>query len=444
MQLDDTIAAVATALGRAGLAVVRISGPEAAVVLGKCFRRPRGAALRPGRAHFGHVVDPATGDPIDEAMAWFRPRPNTYTREPFAEISCHGGEVAPRVVLGAVLAAGARAAEPGEFTLRAFLNGRIDLAQAEAVLDVVEARTAAQLRLARSAMSGALSARVGELRRQAIQLLAQLAATIDFPDDAVPEATVADAVRHLVDDAEELLRGADHGELIRTGARVAIAGPPNAGKSTLMNALLGRERAIVAPTPGTTRDTLEETLSVDGIPLVLIDTAGLRSADDPVERIGVERSAAAVAQADALLLVLDGSRPADRELHAAIEGLHPTVVALNKSDLGTRLDAAELGLVAPAVMISALEKANLGRLLSTLRERLAPGGMATEAILANSRHVALVREAQGYLAELLHAPYADQMAAGLEAAVDALGRITGETTTDDLLAAIFSRFCIGK
>jgi tRNA modification GTPase len=379
---------------------------------------------------------------VDEAMACLMPPPHTYTREAVAEVHCHGGAVAPRRVLAVVLASGARIAEPGEFTLRAFLNGRLDLARAEAVLDVVEARTDAQLRLAFSGLGGRLSERVRAIRGRAIELLAELTATIDFPEDDVPEHTLRPRVHTLNTELTELLATADHGALIRSGIRVAIVGPPNAGKSTLLNALLGRERAIVSPTPGTTRDTIEESVNLDGVPLVLVDTAGLRLSDDAIERSGVGRSQAEMRSADLIVLVLDGSAPAE-----AIPELprQPDLVVANKADLPSRLSTQALDLDAPVVAVSALTGLNLDE----LRRRLVPSrpALSDEAVVANERHRALLEEARSHLAALLDDRYVhfpDQTAARLAAAVDALGQITGETATEELLTAIFSRFCIGK
>jgi len=449
--LNDTIAAIATAAGPAGVAVIRISGAEAAVVLARCFRRPGGRAVRPRRLHYGRVVDPTTDEAIDEALACYLPPPHTYTREPVAELHCHGGAVAPRRVLSAALAAGARAAEPGEMTLRAFVNGRLDLAQAEAVLDVVQARTEAQMRLAQLGLGGALSASVGALRKRALDVLAQLTATIDFPEDEPSEADVAEPLRTLVEEIDRLLATADQGALLRAGARVAIVGPPNAGKSTLLNALLGRDRAIVAPTPGTTRDTLEDAVNLDGLPVVLVDTAGLRDSADPLERVGVDRARMAAEAADARLLVVDRSAPLDARAIAALPR-RPDLVALNKADLPRRLSGAELalGVEVPIVEVSALTGEGLVELRRALVERVGWRAETAEGalVVANARHVGLLREARGHLEAALRAYYvdgpADAQAAAVAAAVDALGRITGENVTDELLAAVFSRFCIGK
>jgi tRNA modification GTPase len=456
MQLGDTIVALATAPGPAGLAIVRVSGPDAFAVVARCFRRPRGRALHPRHLHYGQIVDPTSGEILDEGMACLLPAPHTYTAEASAEIHCHGGSVAPRRVLAAILAAGARSAEPGEFTLRAFLNGRLDLTQAEAVLDVVEARTDAQMRLALSGLRGDFATEVRNIRRLTMDTLAQLAATIDFPEDDVPEVDLHAAIEASRQAIADLLATADRGELLRTGARIALIGPPNSGKSTLLNRLLGRDRAIVASTPGTTRDTIEDSVNVDGIPLTFVDTAGLRDTVDPVESVGVGRARSALATADRVVLILDGSVPLEPDVARLIGTLSraPDLIALNKADLGTTIspdDLARAGAFGAAmVAISALTGQGMAQFEKAFTAVLHRDGatVADEILVANARHRSLLAEALDHLTVLLDSHHAavppDAQAASLAAAIEALGQITGETATDQLLAAIFSRFCIGK
>jgi len=307
------------------------------------------------------------------------------------------------------------------------------------------------MRLAQLGLGGQLSARVRALRQRALDVLAQLTATIDFPEDELPEADVASALRTLVEEIDRLLATADQGALLRAGARVAIVGPPNAGKSTLLNALLGRDRAIVAPTPGTTRDTIEDAVNLDGLPVVLVDTAGLRDSGDLVERIGLDRARQAASSSDAVLLVVDRSAPLDTRAVAALPR-RPNLVALNKADLPRRLSGTELPLGAevPVVEVSALTGEGLGELRRALVERVGWHAETAEGalVVANARHTGLLRETRGHLEAALRTCYVggpiDARAAAVAAAVDALGRITGESVTDELLAAIFGRFCVGK
>jgi tRNA modification GTPase len=307
--LDDTIAAIATSIGHSGIGIVKVSGPEAYPIAQRLFRSARGLTeLLPHHLHYGHIIDPATGLPVDEALVTFMPEPRTYTRQDIVEIQAHGGIVPLRRILQLTLSLGARLAEPGEMTLRAFLNGRLDLAQAEAVLDVIEAKTEAALRVANEQLNGALSAQVAEVRRALLHPLAFLEASIDFVEDEIPPQDVVGPLNEVLTRLQKLLQSADHGLIYRQGVRVAIVGRPNVGKSSLLNALLRGNRAIVTDIPGTTRDTLEETVNVSGIPLVLVDTAGIRAeVTDKVERIGVDRSRAALARADVALMVIDGN-----------------------------------------------------------------------------------------------------------------------------------------
>jgi tRNA modification GTPase len=442
----DTIAAPATAPGEAGIAVIRVSGPEALAAAGALFDRP----LRDRRTVFGHVRDPETGEVVDEAVGILMRAPRSFTREDVVELHCHGSALVMQRVMALLLRRGVRAAEPGEFTLRAFLSGRIDLARAEAVLDVIQARTHAAQRVAMASLRGRVSAAVGEIREDLLAALAYLVARIDFPDEDVPEEDVAPALERAARAIERLLAGAQTGALYRTGARVALIGPPNAGKSSLLNRLLREDRAIVTPVAGTTRDTLAEAMNLHGIPVVLTDTAGLSASAEPIEAMGVERTRRAAADADALLIVLDRSRPAPvivSELVALAEG-RPALVALNKSDLPPAL--ASDGLPAPVVTVSALRGDGIDALETALYELLtrqaAPG--EAEVLIANPRHGAALDRALAQIRAALEGLSCslaeDFISIDVRAALDALGEITGETAGDDVLDAIFKRFCIGK
>jgi tRNA modification GTPase len=403
---------------------------------------------------------------IDEVLAAFMRAPRTYTREDVVEISAHGGPLVLRRILELALAAGARTAQPGEMTLRAFLNGRVDLAQAEAVMALINAETDAGHRLALRQLQGELSAEVGAARGHAMDAMVRIEASIDFPEEEVPPPDPAD-LAGLIADArqiiERLLAGADRGRVLREGLRAALVGRPNVGKSSLLNALLRTERAIVTPVAGTTRDTVEEKALIGGLAVQLVDTAGLTPSDDPVERIGVERSRAAARSADLLLLVLDGAEPLTAldetvatELHelteSESEGARPAILVLNKADLPCQLSeetARALWPGAPLVATSTLTDDGL----ATLEEQIATlalGGttQAGDTLVSSARHKDALRRGleniQAAEATLADGLPLDFVAIDLRAALEALGEITGETATADLLDRIFAEFCIGK
>lgn len=449
--LDDTIAAIATPVGTGGIGIVRLSGPEAYAVLQRLFSRPDD--LAPRQLTYGYVVDPDAGERVDEVLVAYMPAPRTYTRQDVVEIDCHGGPAPLRRVLDLCLAHGARLAGPGEFTLRAFLNGRIDLAQAEAVADLVAAKTDAGLRLAVAQLDGRLSSQVQGVRGRLLDALAWVEASIDFAEDEVPPYEIDPDLRFAQGILSDLLAGAERGLVYRHGIRTAIVGQPNVGKSSLLNALLRVERAIVTPVPGTTRDTLEETLNLHGIPLVLVDTAGIRAeTHDLVEGMGVERSRAALAQADLALLVVDGNRAlddGDRNI-AALVGTNPAIVVVNKTDLPTVVRVDDLLDGASCVEISALTGAGIDDLERAIEATVFSGRVvASDAVLVGSpRHRDVLRRALEHVGAAIEARRTgmplDFCSIGLRSAVNALGEITGETASEALLETIFSRFCIGK
>ncbi|HEX6796353.1 MAG TPA: tRNA uridine-5-carboxymethylaminomethyl(34) synthesis GTPase MnmE [Ktedonobacterales bacterium] len=473
--LDDTIAAIATPPGAGGIGIVRISGPDA-FAIGLWLFRAADHAYRetPPPSHlltYGHAIEPQSGEALDEVLAAFMRAPRTYTREDVVELHAHGGPLLLRHILAAALAAGARAARPGEMTLRAFLHGRLDLAQAEAVMALINAESDAGRRLALRQLEGALSAAIGRARTGAEEALTAIEASVDFPEEEVPEPE-RDALARLIGASEaevrRLLAGAEHGRVLAEGLRVAIVGRPNVGKSSLLNALLRSERAIVTPIAGTTRDTIEERAALDGLALHLVDTAGLSPSEDPIERIGVERSRAAARTADLLLFVLDGSAPLDaldhraaddlralRDTAQAEDGAHalaPVLVAVNKADLPqvvTVANAAALWPAAPIVHTSAVAVGGTEALERTIAA-LAGGGQAASesALVSSARHADALRRAAEALAEARAALGAgiplDLISVDLRAALDALGEVTGETATADLLDRIFAAFCIGK
>jgi tRNA modification GTPase len=450
----DTIAAIATPLGQGGIAMIRLSGPQALAVADASFR-PAAKFSKPSAApthtiHFGRVV--RRGLVVDEALLSVMRAPRTFTREDVVEITCHGGLLLAKLVLDTVLENGARLAEPGEFTRRAFLNGRIDLAQAEAVADLIEARTELAAAAAEEQLAGELSRRINLLRDDLMKILAHIEAHLDFPDEDIAPDTRAKLLERLqaaLNFMDMLLRTANEGRLLRRGIRAAIIGRPNVGKSSLLNQLLGQERAIVSPQPGTTRDTIEETANVRGVPVVFIDTAGLREAADDIEAEGVKRSHKALAAAELILLVLDGSEPAgefDQQLLTEYAGRKRLLVS-NKADLPRRLHLPD-GLAATEVCC--LTGAGVEELKDAIKRMVWAGGIPSEMlqVMINSRHEDALRRgreaAERAVAALRANLGLELVALDLRLAANAVGEIVGKTTTEDLLDSIFSQFCIGK
>lgn len=453
--LADTIAAIATPLGEAGIALIRISGPDALSVAEKCFRPMGKKSLLPTAApshtiHFGHVM--RRDRVVDEVLLSVLRAPRTFTREDVVEITCHGGLLPAKLVLDAVLAGGARLAAPGEFTRRAFLNGRIDLAQAEAVADLIHSRTELAVAAANEQLAGKLSLRLNTLRDDLMNILAHIEAHIDFPDEDIAPDTRAQLLRRLESALafiDGLLRTAGDGRILRRGIRAAIVGRPNVGKSSLLNQLLGHERAIVSPTPGTTRDTIEETASIRGLPVVFIDTAGLRESADDIEIEGIRRGRNALASAELILHVVDRSEPlhpADAALLAEL-GARKFLLVANKADLPPRL---KLPVGAAPLEICARTGAGIEQLKDAIKEKVWAGQIHAEMLEAmiNSRHEDALRRAQAGLERTRDALNSglslDLAALDLRIAVNAAGEIVGHTATEDLLDAIFSQFCIGK
>ena len=453
--LDDTIAAIATPLGAGGVGIVKLSGAEALPIVRQIFRPLHELKkFKPRYLHFGHIVRPETGQPVDEVLVAYMPSPHSYTRQDVVEIQAHSGIVPLQTILHLVLSLGARLAEPGELTLRAFLNGRLDLTQAEAVLDVIQAKTEAGLRLAAQQLGGVLSSQVSQVRQKLVHVLAYLEATIDFVDEDIPLEDVTPSLQEALAETKKLIATAAQGLIYRQGVRAAIVGKPNVGKSSLLNALLRGERAIVTAIPGTTRDTLEETANLGGIPLVLVDTAGIRTrASDLVEQIGIERSRAALAQADLALLVVDRSQElteADWEIERLVRG-KPALLVLNKADLPqSQLIPAPFLPDAIRVSMSALTGQGLDDLETTIISQITGGEVVTAdtPLVSNPRHKALLIRAVEHTQTAIQAQRErlspDLVSIDVREAVDALGQITGETATEDLLNAIFSKFCIGK
>jgi tRNA modification GTPase len=456
--LDDTIAAIATPLGEGGLAVIRISGPQALAVADRCFTpsgpaSPRLTTVPTHTLHYGHVT--REGRKVDEALAAVMLKPRTFTREDVVELTCHGGVLSAKLVLDAALAAGARLAEPGEFTRRAFLHGRLDLAQAEAVADLIHSRTELALRAAGEQLAGKLSQRINELREAMITTLAHVEAHIDFPDEDISPHTKDQLIVRLesgVAFMEQLLRTADEGRILRRGVRAAIVGRPNAGKSSLLNQLLGQDRAIVSPIPGTTRDTIEETANIRGIPVVFIDTAGLREGGDEIEIEGIRRSRESLERAEFILHVLDVSEPltnADEKHFAEFAG-KKRVIVRNKTDLPARLQLPPAEPLPPIVDVCCLSGAGIEALKDAIKQLVWSGDINMDMlqVMINSRHQDALNRARAATLRTLDAlrtgESLDLVAVDLRIAVNAVGEIVGKTTTEDLLDKIFSQFCLGK
>jgi len=451
---SDTIAAIATPLGQGGVAMIRLSGPQALTIADASFR-PAGAFLKPSASpthtiHFGHIVRRCRV--VDEVLVGVMRAPRTFTREDVVEITCHGGLLPAKLVLDTVLENGARLAGPGEFTRRAFLNGRIDLTQAEAVADLIQARTELAAAAAQEQLAGKLSQRIHLLRDDLMKILAHIEAHLDFPDEDIAPDTRGKLLERLQSALvfmDELLRTANEGRLLRRGIRAAIIGRPNVGKSSLLNQLLGQERAIVSPVPGTTRDTIEETANVRGVPVVFIDTAGLREAADAIEAEGVRRSHSALAAAELILHVLDGSEPAgDFDQHLLTEFTdRKRLLVRNKADLPRRLHLPD-GLA--AIDVCCLTGTGVEELKDAIKGVVWAGGIPSEMlqVMINSRHEDALRrgrEAVERAAAALRGQMGLELVAlDLRLAANAVGEIVGKTTTEDLLDSIFSQFCIGK
>ncbi len=454
--INDTIAAVATSAGESGIGILRISGPGALLVADRVMRLKSGkrpSAARTYTLHYGWVVQGE--ELIDEAILTVMRAPRSYTREDVAEISVHSGLIPLRRCLELVLANGARLAEPGEFTRRAFLNGRIDLAQAEAVLDIIHSKTDAALKNSVEQLKGALSARIGRVYGQLLAALAELEAGIDFPDDAGATdcRALSLSLERALGSLEEMLEESKYGRVLREGMRAVICGKPNVGKSSLLNALLKEERCIVTPIAGTTRDTIEEVIDIKGIPLRIADTAGLIEPRDMIERKAISRSTQYIRNADVVILVFDGSRPLSGEDLAVIKkvGRKRAIAVVNKTDLRQRLCREELRKKFPVLVeISAKRSHNLKELEEALVSGLGEKGpgLGEAGLVANARHIARVRDAQKSVAaakrSLDNKVFPELIAQDIRDALRSLDEILGRSSSEELLDKIFSEFCIGK
>lgn len=456
---ESTIAAISSPIGEGGVAVIRISGGESHSIAGKIFVPAGKSGFSERKLCFGKIIDPETGGTVDEVLCVVMSSPDTYTGEDIAEIHSHGGHMVPRKILEILIGLGATLAAPGEFTQRAFLNGKMDLAQAEAVSDIISAQTEKSLRYAEAQLEGTLSGKVNELKDQILDVLAEIEANLDFPEediDPIARNRLKEASGSVEKELSALIDSYDTGRMFRDGVTMVILGKPNVGKSSILNCLLETQRAIVSPIAGTTRDFIEERINVGGIPLVITDTAGIRDTEDRIEKLGVELSLKKAEESEFVLVVLDQSTELDaldrKILKTAAKKKH--LVVINKMDLEEKLERPKLRRILgrkKPVETSALAKEGIVRLRQSMFETLAGSPRdsdASELVLTNLRHKKSMEKARDQLRmflELLERnEYPEILSIELRNSMNSLGEVTGEVTTEDLLGRIFSRFCIGK
>ncbi len=455
MDTDDTIAAISTPMGNGGIGIVRLSGSRAIEIADTVFRSSKKKRLSQSPSHrilFGHIIDDQSEETIDEVLVSVMKAPNTYTRDDVVEINCHGGAIPLRRILDLLLKKGARLADPGEFTQRAFLNGRIDLAQAEAVMDVIHSLTVQSQKVAMEQLKGGLSGKIDTIRNSLIELTAFVEAHIDFPEEDITPPSLMEMnamAQNIHQPLKELIESARYGLILREGLKTAIIGRPNVGKSSLLNALLQHDRAIVTDVPGTTRDVIEEYLNIQGLPLKIMDTAGIRAVKNRAEEEGVKRSLRLLDNADLVLLVLDGGKAlhkADKELIDRTDSAN-TIVVINKADLPQKLKPETVSLA--SVKISAKKETGLDTLENRIAEMALQGrSQLSTDIVTNARHVRALEKAYSSMESFLEGVERKEspefLSVELRDALDAIGDILGITTPEDILNHIFSNFCIGK
>ncbi|ACD54091.1 MULTISPECIES: tRNA uridine-5-carboxymethylaminomethyl(34) synthesis GTPase MnmE [Clostridium] len=456
MREFDTICGIATPIGEGGVSIIRISGSKALDIISKIFVGKNNIDLKQMKTYtmrYGHIIEFESKDVIDEVIISYMKGPHSYTTEDIIEINCHGGVISTNSVMNQVIKAGARVAEPGEFTKRAFLNGRIDLSQAEAVIDIIKAKTDLSMKSALMQSGGALSMQIKEIRQYLLNTLALIEYGVDFTeDDEDIDDTlvlrVKDGIKTTILKVRELLKGADEGKIIRDGLNVVIIGKPNVGKSSLLNVLLKEKRAIVTDIPGTTRDIIEEYLNIDGIPIKITDTAGIRETEDTVEKIGVERSREKIEEADLIILILDSSRDLEEEDKEIINTIKDKnhIVLLNKTDLDRKIADIDLD---NQIKISAKTGYGIEELKNKIKELFFSGDINSESlIVSNVRHKqALYRSLENCEVALDRVnanEFLDLISIYVTSAMKALGEITGDELEEDVLNKIFSEFCVGK
>ena len=460
MLTDDTIAAISTALGEGGIGIVRISGDKSMNILKKVFKSAKGkdvSKLHSYSMMHGYIVDPKTNEKIDEVIVSYMKKPSTYTREDVVEINCHGGVIAVRRVLQLTLDNGARLAEPGEFTKRAFLNGRIDLSQAEAVMDLIRAKTDESMKIALEQSEGKLSKQVEKINNKILDILAHIEAEVEFSEEDIDEVVNEKVIKDCEEvkgQMEDLLKNADKGKILREGLNVIIVGKPNVGKSSLLNALLEEKRAIVTDVPGTTRDTIEEYINIDGIPVKLIDTAGIREARNEVEKIGVERTKECIDKADLILFMIDGSREIDDEDMKIVEIAknRDVIVIINKHDLPMNVDIEYIKKTfynKPVLYVSVKTNEGISSIKEEITNFVYKGKVSVKDIyVTNIRHKKALNDAiesiENGITTIKNGYPIDMASIDIKDAYLKLGEITGKTVSEDIIDRIFTNFCIGK
>lgn len=459
--LDDDIAAISTPIGSGGIGIVRISGSGSVGIADKIFVSADGRKLCDKKSHtitYGHIVNPKTGETLDEVLVMLMLSPRTYTKENIVEINCHGGLLVTKKVLELVLNNGARLAEPGEFTKRAFLNGRIDLSQAEAVMDIIDSKTELSRKTAMNQLEGSIKQKVHGLREEILDMIAAIEAAIDYPEHDVEEETYSQMHKRITllkSEIKKLIESADMGRIIREGVEAVILGKPNVGKSSLLNLLLMEERAIVTDIPGTTRDTVEEYMNLGGIPVKIVDTAGIRETGDKVEKIGVEKSRKCAEAADIIFMMIDASCPLsdeDMEILDFIKGRKAVILA-NKTDIDINIDVEALCKYTDAeniIYISVKEGSGIEKLTERFKDMFLGGDVAAKesVLISNARHKNMLEKSMEALdraiATIESGMPEDFISMDLQDALTALGEITGDSVDDEIIDRIFTRFCLGK
>ncbi|MDN4494153.1 tRNA uridine-5-carboxymethylaminomethyl(34) synthesis GTPase MnmE [Ureibacillus aquaedulcis] len=458
----DTIAAISTPMGEGAIAIVRLSGDDAVHIANKIFKSPSGKQLKDEKTHtihYGHLIEPKTEEVVEEVMLSLMRAPKTFTREDVVEINCHGGIVSVNRVLQLVLQNGARLADPGEFTKRAFLNGRIDLSQAEAVMDLIRAKTDRAMNVALGQMEGKLSRLIGQLRNALIETLAHVEVNIDYPEyDDVEEMTIPvllEKCSWVRDEIAKLLQTSSQGKILREGLSTVILGRPNVGKSSLLNSLVHENKAIVTDVAGTTRDIIEEYVNVRGVPLRLVDTAGIRETEDIVERIGVERSRQVLKEADLILLVLNSAEDLSEEDERLFETIQNMdfIVVVNKTDLPQKIDLDKVNQLSngrPVVTTSILQEQGIIELEESIAKIFFEGQIEANDLtyVSNARHIALLHQAKATIEDAIDAAEAgvpvDMIQIDVTKTWELLGEIVGDTVQESLINQLFSQFCLGK
>lgn len=459
MKEFDTIAAIATVLGEGGISIIRLSGEKSLSIVNSIFKGKNSRELldiKPYAMRYGFIIEKETGDVLDEVLVSFMKGPRSFTAEDTVEINCHGGVIATKKILEEVIKGGSRLAEPGEFTKRAFLNGRIDLSQAEAIIDIIRAKTELSMKSAVQQSEGRVSKEINSIRGRLLEVIAHIEATVDYPEDDLEEMTadkVSIKLNNILKTINNILSTADEGKIIREGLDTVIVGKPNVGKSSLLNSLVMENRAIVTDIPGTTRDVIEEYISIDGVPIKIVDTAGIRETEDIVEKIGVEKSKEKINEADLVILMLDLSRELDDEDKEIIEYIKDKkyIILLNKSDLGGKINRDDIKNLNSHFIIETSAKTGKGidKLKECIRELFFKGEVKSrDLLITNTRHKqALIKARENCIQALdvLENTFAIDLASiDIRNAWTNLGEITGDTLGEDIIDKIFSEFCLGK